>query len=905
MRCAESQLVSSEEDDDDDNVKDDNVEDDNVESKENTQPCAGGFEDSEDDEEEDDEEGDGEDDEEDNDVNKVEDDDVDGEEEDHQEDVQLSASANADDVENGWSELSSDSEYDSESDNPSVAALPMERKGPKPPSEEMGEEAWKLLTNDERQAAVKVYRVARKKFTDSERRKARKMFEAATEVDWSMKPRKMNFITTLIEEIKRDTAAAAAAATEARDSGQPVPEAVQSRLARREEDAFLTVGTIVPTKQELMLRIAEAANYVRKIPRTCPLPGDVNGEKGHVNLNSVCARSYVVGDPFIVKANAVASGWKVQKIILGPEVPPDNNYTTNKRVRRCAFLAKQLAPLVLDAMKGDPSLGDKKMDVLLRPYVRSTSLSTGFKTSVRTTARQYLYGDPNVNVQFLPALAQKLISLGHHVEIDTVTWEEMKKMALDVARSRHNFAQNKKPNEDRVPWNVHTWRAILQTKNGVPCGKTNGERLEERLGTNKQVKFVVGVLFSSSAADQLVPNLSEVFFADGAHLSWGSSTLYSMYGLTGNKTAINVAHGIQFGNENKKGWLRFFRFVKERHPSIASALKTVVIDQQKGLIPGLKKLAPAFGFHCSKHRSDNVQINCGRLAATLFNDAVQCTTAAALERVKTKMRQQLSATAMEYINKLQDSEQYPFARVQMGARMYGRSASSTVESMNHANKTARERTAVDIFNAIYELASLEQARYNRLQVATHERIHDLAEHAREAVIDLGLGAQLWDTRKTGVNTVMVTKGSAEFNVTLSGNALPDIGESTFFATDACSCGKPSVHHFPCVHMAAAAREFGNIGIEDLVPQWCRTADLKHKVPNPNDHAYVLPGKQAIFQGQKDEMLRDAIDPPRKSGRPRTKRIRNAREGPQRSHRLCRLCRLRFHRGPCGQQQGQA
>ncbi len=59
--------------------------------------------------------------------------------------------------------------------------------------------------------------------------------------------------------------------------------------------------------------------------------------------------------------------------------------------------------------------------------------------------------------------------------------------------------------------------------------------------------------------------------------------------------------------------------------------------------------------------------------------------------------------ALAYVNNVNDHQQYPAARVAYGARvdsesiyMYQRSSSSTAESMNAANKSVRNRTAVDL-----------------------------------------------------------------------------------------------------------------------------------------------------------------------------------------------------------------
>ena len=65
-----------------------------------------------------------------------------------------------------------------------------------------------------------------------------------------------------------------------------------------------------------------------------------------------------------------------------------------------------------------------------------------------------------------------------------------------------------------------------------------------------------------------------------------------------------------------------------------------------------------------------------------------------------------------YLQRLPDELQYPAARCAMNNAvcMYGKSASSGVESMNNANQLARQKTAVDVLNAIMLLLKLESER---------------------------------------------------------------------------------------------------------------------------------------------------------------------------------------------------
>jgi hypothetical protein len=71
--------------------------------------------------------------------------------------------------------------------------------------------------------------------------------------------------------------------------------------------------------------------------------------------------------------------------------------------------------------------------------------------------------------------------------------------------------------------------------------------------------------------------------------------------------------------------------------------------------------------------------------------------------------------ALKYLNAVSDTVQYPGARVDVDFGhiiIYQRSASSTGESMNQANKAARDKTAVDVICATKLLLSLSAKRYH-------------------------------------------------------------------------------------------------------------------------------------------------------------------------------------------------
>ena len=89
---------------------------------------------------------------------------------------------------------------------------------------------------------------------------------------------------------------------------------------------------------------------------------------------------------------------------------------------------------------------------------------------------------------------------------------------------------------------------------------------------------------------------------------------------------------------------------------------------------------------------------------------MNCGTTEQLNSIRDQYAEKVTAKALKYLNTPSDASQYPAARCAMGDGifMYDHEASSGVESMNKANKPARDRAAVDVVNAIMLLLQMER-----------------------------------------------------------------------------------------------------------------------------------------------------------------------------------------------------
>ncbi len=165
----------------------------------------------------------------------------------------------------------------------------------------------------------------------------------------------------------------------------------------------------------------------------------------------------------------------------------------------------------------------------------------------------------------------------------------------------------------------------------------------------------------------------------------------------------------------------FWDFAKSVHPSIDDTRVTIITDQAKGLTQSIAEVLPLMGnFHCSYHRCQNIlkfvrggtqKYSCLWLHNKLMKENTQCE----IEQIKHKHAPFVNDKALKYLNAVGDAAQYPGARVDVDFGriiMYQHSASLAVESMNQANKAARDRTVVDVVCATKLLLSLSAKRYH-------------------------------------------------------------------------------------------------------------------------------------------------------------------------------------------------
>jgi hypothetical protein len=207
-------------------------------------------------------------------------------------------------------------------------------------------------------------------------------------------------------------------------------------------------------------------------------------------------------------------------------------------------------------------------------------------------------------------------------------------------------------------------------------------------------------------------------------MSFQKYTLYSVYATTANGTMLALGFAMLFGNEDKESWAHFWKFIKKTHPIVDQSNVTIITNQDKGTLAAMEDSVPLVGrFLCSFHCRQNIVKKCGGrkghkalTAIWVYNLLSSCKSVASLSATRKKCKDKMHLTDRHHLFNIADEIQFPAARCAQGDSvcMYGKSASSGVESMIRANEDIHQRTDVDILNAALILPKKESTRYEKV-----------------------------------------------------------------------------------------------------------------------------------------------------------------------------------------------
>ena len=154
------------------------------------------------------------------------------------------------------------------------------------------------------------------------------------------------------------------------------------------------------------------------------------------------------------------------------------------------------------------------------------------------------------------------------------------------------------------------------------------------------------------------------------------------------------------------------------------------------------------------------------------------------------------------------------------AYMYGRSASSGLESMNKANMRAREKSAVDIVNATLLLIEMERKRFLAKQELAWQSDDVLTAKGRALMKDVFEDINVADYDISDVEFANYTLFTVKKNGSNQVNAKVKIPNQPIDGTRFGMLG------IPCGHMAAVVlARYNGLTMTDIMPFWWTMAEL--------------------------------------------------------------------------------
>ena len=281
----------------------------------------------------------------------------------------------------------------------------------------------------------------------------------------------------------------------------------------------------------------------------------------------------------------------------------------------------------------------------------------------------------------------------------------------------------------------------------------------------------------------------------------------------------------------------------------------------------------------------------------MFKKLLKAHTVAEIEHLKNKHAVHIDDKAWKYLGTVNDEEVYPAARCNLSRTscMYQRSASSSAESMNHANLAARGRTAVDVVSSTMLLLKLSAARYSAQKEKALSWDHALTPH----------GTKLRDNAFEGINFrhygIFVDNNDENSNrlvarVTRLGGEHHAERRCWFLKEEdndgsvfgGCSCGVPNTDGIPCHHMIAVVKSGRIEGLTptNAMPFWWTTECWKRQYPEDVEVSCNF-DLSTLRRTPEDGLMRycPPYTAPNKAGRPKNeKRMKSPVEGTKKRRR---------------------
>ena len=190
---------------------------------------------------------------------------------------------------------------------------------------------------------------------------------------------------------------------------------------------------------------------------------------------------------------------------------------------------------------------------------------------------------------------------------------------------------------------------------------------------------------------------------------------------------------------------------------------------------------------------------------------------------------------VKYLNSITDKQQFPAARCAMVEMvcMYGKTASSGVKAMNHANDSIQRWTAVDILNAALLLIKKESERFERSKSDAWKK-EVWSKEKPLTPRGMAVMKDIFEKCDTSLFCIHVSKNTIDHTATICKKSspqreysvvLPKEGQIHGSRFGTCTCGYPKKEGVPCDHMVAIVKvgAIATLTWVAIMPYWLTKA----------------------------------------------------------------------------------
>ena len=442
-----------------------------------------------------------------------------------------------------------------------------------------------------------------------------------------------------------------------------------------------------------------------------------------------------------------------------------------------------------------------------------------YVSRVKQEALKQIYGEPDSEVQKLPALVELLNKQGHSCKLILKSPNDMLKTISESAKTALSYERKQKiiPSYFDFLMKESINDAILEEIPDDARGKikteeeflieTVGEyKLEELRSENTNVKYLYGILFIPVTSKRLamaglMPN---VWTGDGAHM-YTMGTFLNFVFRDGNHKIHNAATLLAFDNECSESWSCLMQFAIDVYGKQLYQRENarVVADRDKGFDKSFDKFLAPLGvnrFCCSNHMGENISTKFKKDAKGMFLNAVKAATKLSCDTFVDKLPKKLKDSIG------QDEKKQMFLAY-IGDNTGGLTihTNNNSESFNNKHRVAR---GINVVSALKEIMVSDRLSHEKSKIASSVEVE-----GNFKTLTKGLKGTTWYKERVVHGKALydqqriIPLGDLKANV-VGGTGTYNVDLRTF----KCDCNT-----FACKHLFGTAQYY-NIDIDSFFPE---------------------------------------------------------------------------------------